>query len=181
MKAKTDSISILRKFVYNNIPNFDDEFEVSPNVQNDWIKLYDFVCVDHAWANTVQNYDLEHDSNYSNNGNKIGANFYITSSYQESAPPYDIKTGDFIVYHQGKTLFIWRIVKINQSRMFADCAVYELICDMFQPKEKDIPLSAGMLETVEVENGKIKDDFEDEDKSESGSGESGNESTGGES
>ena len=72
-------------------------------------------------------------------------------------PPYDIHTGDFIAYWQHSTLFIWRIVKINQSQMFKNCAVYELICDMFQPKEKDIQLEIGVLETVEVKDGYIVD------------------------
>lgn len=158
MSIDTNSITILRKVVYNNVPGFDDEEEIAPNVQNEWVKLYDFTCVDYAWANTVQNYDLEHDANYSNNGNKIGANFYVTSTYQSTSPPYDIHTGDFIVYKQDSTIFIWRIVKINQANMFKNCAVYELICDMFQPKEKDIPLEIGVLQTVELdENGRIID------------------------
>lgn len=158
MKIDTNSISILRKVVYNNVPNFDDEEEIAPNVQNKWVKLYDFTCVDYAWANTVQNYDLEHDANYSNNGNKTGANFYVTSNYQSVSPPYDIHDGDFIVYKQDTTIFIWRIVKINQANMFKNCAVYELICDMFQPKEKDIPLEIGVLQAIELdENGRIID------------------------
>lgn len=157
MNIESNSISVLRKHVYNNVPGFDDEEEIAPNVQNDWLKLYDFVCVDFAWANTVQNYDLEHDANYSNNGNKIGANFYVTSTNQSTMPPYDIHTGDFIAYKQDSTIFIWRIVKINQANMFKGCAVYELICDMFQPKEKDIPLEIGVLQTIEIEDGRIKD------------------------
>lgn len=158
MGIQTNSISVLRKKVYNNVPGFDDDFDITPNIQNDWVKIYDFKCVDFAWANTVQNYDLEHDPNYSNNGNKMGANFYVTSNYQSIVPPYDIHTGDFIVYRQNSTIFIWRIVKINQAPMFKNCAVYELICDMFQPKEKDVPLNIGVLETVEVEEGKIVDE-----------------------
>lgn len=155
---KSDSISILRKVVYNNVPGFDDEEEIAPNVQNEWVKLYDFTCVDHAWANTVQNYDLEHDANFSNNGNKMGANFYVTSSYQSTMPPYDVHTGDYIVYRQGTTIFFWEIVKINQAKMLGNCMVYELISTMFQPKEKDVPLEMGGLQTVELdENGRIID------------------------
>ena len=157
MTVKTNSISILRKVVYNNVPGFEDD-DIAPNVQNEWVKLYDFSCVDFAWANTVQNYDLEHDANYSNNGNKMGANFYVTATYQSVSPPYDIHDGDYIVYRQGTTIFIWEIVKINQAPMFPGCPVYELICNMFQPKEKDVPLESGVLETVEVdENGRIVD------------------------
>lgn len=144
--------------MYNNVPNFDDEEEITPNVQNAWVKLYDFTCVDFAWANTVQNYDLEHDANYSNNGNKMGANFYVDSTSQNIRPPYDIHDGDYIAYRQGLTLFLWRIVKINQADIFPNCPVYELITDMFQPKEKDVPLEAGVLEIVELdENGRIID------------------------
>lgn len=158
MIIKTNSISILRKRVYTNVPGFDDDESITPNIQNEWVKLYDFNCVDYAWANTVQNYDLEHDANYSNNGNKMGGNFYVTSTNQSVSPPYDVLTGDFIVYRQGTTIFIWRIVKINQAHMFAGCAVYELICDMFQPKEKDVPLELGITESVELdENGRIID------------------------
>lgn len=157
MSIESNSISVLRKHVYNNVPGFDDDEEITLNIQNDWVKTYDFTCVDFAWANTVQNYDLEHDPNYLNNGNKMGANFYVTSTNQSVVPPYDIHTGDFIAYWQHSTLFIWRIVKINQSQMFKNCAVYELICDMFQPKEKDVELEIGVLEIVEVKDGYIVD------------------------
>lgn len=155
MSIPSNCISILRKRVNNNVPGFDDP-EVN---QNMWVKLYDFRCIDWSYANTVQNYDLEHDANYNNNGNKQSADFIVSSTYQNIAPPYDIHTGDFIAYRQGTTLFLWRIVKINQAQVFSSCEDYELIADMFQPKEADIRLESGPLTTVVIdEHGNIQEE-----------------------
>lgn len=148
MVNRIDKISILRKEVINNVPSFDDPNELMPQ-SNRWYKTYDIDCVDYAYSTTVRDYDLEHDQNYTNQANRQNAAFYFEATRPMS---YDIQCGDYVAFYQGNTLFMWRIVKINQAKVIGDCSSFELVCNMTQPKEANINLETGPLRAVIIGN-----------------------------
>lgn len=146
MATKSNTISILRKRVVNNIPGFDDDETGNP--QNDWIKLYDIKCVDFAPANTARVYELENAPNYKNNNTTSYMDFYFESTRQSISPPYDIQVGDYVAYYQQGSKYYCRIVKAMHTQMFVSCCIYELTCVITNPREVETLSSCGILSSI---------------------------------
>lgn len=144
--TSTNSISILRKKVVNNIPGFDDDETGNP--QNDWVKLYDFTCIDFSPANTARVYELEHDPEYQGNASVYYVDFYFESVRQLIKPPYDIQDGDYIAYKQQGELHYCRIVKTMITQIFPDCCTCEFTCTVTSPREKEKLMTCGLLEAI---------------------------------
>lgn len=150
MATKSNTISILRKRVVNNIPGFSDDETGNP--QDEWFKLYDINCVDFAPANTARVYDLEHAPNYDNNDTLSYMDFYFDSSRQFIKPPYDIQVGDYVAYYQQGEIHYCRIVKIMNTQIFVNCCVYEMTCVITNPREMETLLGCGILSLVPEED-----------------------------
>ena len=146
MATKSNTISILRKRVVNNIPGFDDDETGNP--QNDWIKLYDIKCVDFAPANTARVYDFEHAPNYKNNNTTYYTDFYFESTRQPISPPYDIQVGDYVAYYQQGNKYYHRIVRVMDTQIFVACCIHELTCAITNPREVKTLNSCGILSSI---------------------------------
>lgn len=155
----SNTISVFRKIVKNNIPGFSDPMAQS---QNEWIKLADYSCVRYCPSNTARMYDAEHAENYSNQDDMSYYEFYFESFRQDTKPPYDINAGDYIVYKQGTTIFNYRIVKANITPLLGGCCVVTMIINVTQPREAQYLLECGELNAVEekeINGGVIGGDF----------------------
>lgn len=139
-------ISIFRKRVKANIPGFDNP---DAQAQNEWVKLADYTCVRFSPGQTARVYDSEHAENYSNQDDMSYYEFYFESARQATKPPYDIKKGDYIVFHQGTSIFFYRIVKAQATQTFPHCCVVTLIINITQPREAQYLLECGELGAVE--------------------------------
>lgn len=148
--AASNEITIVRKRVVGNIPGFyDDE---TGNPQGEWIKIADYVCVETAPAETAKVYELEHDERYSNQDNTYNIEFNFESVRQDTDPPYDIHSGDYVGFWQGETKFFYRIVKSTITQMFHNCCVVQLVCNATQPKEVNYMLECGRMRRLEDED-----------------------------
>lgn len=147
---KPNEITVLRKQTVANIPGFyDDE---TGNPQNTWARIADFVCVETAPAETAKIYELEHNERNRLNDNTYNVEFNFESVRQEVAPPYDIKSGDYVGFWQGTTKFLYRIVKSYITQVFQDCCVVQLVCNITQPKEAEYLLECGGLRRLADED-----------------------------
>jgi len=77
--------------------------------------------------------------------------FYFESARQAFKPPYDIKKGDYIVFKQGTSLFLYRIVKAQSTQTFPHCCVVTIIINITQPREAQYLLECGELGAVSEE------------------------------
>lgn len=145
--AKANAISILRKRVVTNIPGFFDD-TTGDNPQNEWIKLYDLDCIDFAPSNTARVYNLEDAPNYSNNDTMYYVEFHFESARQSAKPPYDINEGDYVAYYQNDEKHYCRIAKIINSQIFPGCCVYQIICNITNPREIERLLGCGVLSII---------------------------------
>lgn len=145
---KTNSISIFRKKVVDNIPGFSDPTEQS---QNQWFKLADYTCVEMTPGETARVYDLEHAENYSNQDNTYYLDFSFESVRQAIKPPYDILEGDYIVFNQGTSRYYYRIVKTSVTSLFPTigCCVVQLTVNILQPREAQYLLECGIISAIE--------------------------------
>lgn len=157
----TNTISIFRKKVMNNIPGFSDP---TAQTQNQWFKLADYQCVEMAPGQTARVYDLEHADNYSNQDNTYYIEFSFESVRQNIKPPYDILEGDYIAFTQGENLYFYRIVKTSVTSLFPTigCCVVQLTVNITQPREAQYLLECGVttaLEETELEGGLIGENY----------------------
>lgn len=150
-------ITVLRKRVVANIPMFDDEDTGNP--QNEWIKLYDFDCVDICPGMTAKVYNLEHDPNYDNQDTTYYTEFHFSGPFQTIEPPYDILEGDYVGCRQNGQVFFYRIVKTITTQVFVGCCDYQLICNTTTPREQERLMGCGVLSVLE------KEDYENEQNS----------------
>lgn len=142
----------------NNIPGFDDP---SAPAQNEWIKLADYTCVEILPGQTAKTYNEEHAENYMNQDNTYKIEMYFESWRQFTKPPFDIKEGDYVAFHQGTSLFFYRIVRTMIVQMFSKCCVVQLMLDVTQPREAQYLLECGILRPIkekEIIGGVVQED-----------------------
>lgn len=159
-KPRVNQITVARKRVVNNAIGFDE----NDGPQDEWIKLYDFTCVDVCPGNTAKIYQYELASNDQNNEDTYYVDFSFESIKQKIKPPYDIKTGDYICVKQDGERKLFRIVLRTTTQMFAGCCVIQLSCNNTHPRETESLQGCGVMETVteaelnneEEPNGQIK-------------------------
>lgn len=145
--SKVNEISVLRKRVVTNIPGFDDDETGKP--QNEWFRLYDFTCVDTAPGMTARVYNLEHAENYDNNDTQYYVEFHFETVRQAVNAPYDINEGDYVAYYQGGERHFLRIVKPIPVQLFVGgCCVFQLICNVTNPREIERLQSCGVLSII---------------------------------
>ena len=144
--SKVNEISVLRKRVVTNIPGFDDD--ETGKAQNEWFKLYDFTCVDTAPGLTARVYNLEHAENYDNKDTQYYIEFHFESTRQSVAPPYDLNEGDYVAFYQGGERHFMRIVKIIVSQLFIGCCVFQLICNITNPRKIEKLQGCGLLTPI---------------------------------
>lgn len=144
--SKVNEISILRKRVVTNIPGFSDDETGKP--QNEWFKLYDFTCVDTAPGLTARVYNLEDAPNNDNNDTMYYIEFSFESNRQSVASPYDINEGDYVAFYQGGEHHFIRIVKIIVSQLFVGCCVYQLVCNITNPREIERLQGCGLMSII---------------------------------
>lgn len=152
-----NKISVLRKRVVANIPMFSDQSTGSP--QNEWVKLYDFECVDIVPGMTAKVYNLEHDPNYDNQDTTYYTEFHFSGPFQHITPPYDVLEGDYVGCKQNGQVNFYRIVKTITTQIFPDCCDYQLICNVTTPREQERLMGCGPLSILE------KEDYENESNS----------------
>lgn len=131
-----------------NIPGFSDAQAQS---QNSWIKLADYNCVDYYPGETARTYQAEHAAKYHNQEDTSYYEFSFESSRQSSAPPYDIKTGDYIGFKQGTSIFWYRIVKMTATAVLSGCCVIQIVANITQPREAQYLLDCGFTEALSDE------------------------------
>lgn len=141
-KPRSNQVSIIRKRTKNNIPGFSDP--TAPE-QNEWFKVADYSCVDFLPGETAKVYDEEHDENYTNQSDTASLELYFESWRQKIKPPYDIKKGDYVAFHQGGQIYYYRIVKTSIVSMFAGCCVVELGLNVTNPREAQYLLECGAM------------------------------------
>lgn len=146
----TNTISIFRKKVMNNIPGFSDPTKQS---QNQWLKLADYQCVEMYPAQTARVYNMEHADYYHNQDDMYYMEFNFESVRQETTPPYDILEGDYIAFKQGEHIYYYRIVKVSITSLFATtgCCVVQIVVNITQPREAQYILECGITEALEEE------------------------------
>lgn len=152
MKTKlphSNEITIIRKRTVGNIPMFYDD---DVHTQNEWVRIGDYVCVEYCPAQTAKIYDLEHDPNNQNQDNTYNYEFSFESTRQEQAPPYDIRTGDYLAFWQGTTKFLYRIVRVTRTNLFHNCCIIQINVNITQPKEVNYLLECGVLRRLEDED-----------------------------
>lgn len=144
--SRVNEISVIRKRVVTNIPGFYDDETGAP--QNEWVKLYDFTCVDTAPGQTARVYNLEHAMNNDNNDTTYYVEFSFDSARQRVAPPYDINEGDYVAFHQGGERHYLRIVKIITSQMFPGCCVFQLVTNITNPRAVERLQGCGLMSAL---------------------------------
>lgn len=143
-KPRVNQITVARKRVVNNAVGFEDDF----GAQDQWVKLYDFTCVDVCPGNTARVYQFESASADQGNEDTYYIDFSFESIKQKIRPPYDIKTGDYICVKQDGERKLFRIVLRTTTQLFAGCCVVQLTCNNTHPRETEVLQGCGVMETV---------------------------------
>lgn len=159
-RSRSNQVSIIRKRPKNNIPGFSDP---TAKEQNEWFKIADFSCVEFLPGETAKVYDEEHDENYTNQSDVNSIELYFESWRQKIKPPYDIKRGDYVAFHQDENIYFYRIVKTSITSMFVGCCVVELGLNVTNPREAQYLLECGLMAPLKDEDlvgGVIQEEYE---------------------
>lgn len=143
----TNSVTALRKSVETNVPGFFDEEDIV--TQNEWLRLYDFTCVEIYPAQTAAIYSMEHSANTSSNidRNLLEMSFQVVD--QQVQPPYDVKAGDYIGWKRGEERYMARIIKDPQMvEVLPGCCVAQFLVELAEPRGSYNMLACGSAQAL---------------------------------